>query len=143
MTLNERGRPRDRRVFLVGVQAGSHPHDTRSGMTTKKAQRAGTGTSESTRGRHVSFEVLHSGSRVARAAIPGFAVLGAHATWVRRELSRYVPDSKVEREEFLFSLGGLDSSDPTTDRFLNWTTPPLGVAGGSSGKKSGRTTSTA
>jgi len=75
----------------------------------------------------ISLKVLHNGRPLAHAAIPGFAVLSAHVTWVRRDTTRFPPGSKVEAEELLFRVGGLDSNDLKQERHVSWATPPLAV----------------
>lgn len=73
---------------------------------------------------NVRFEVFHNGHRVARAGIPGSAVLAAALTWVRRDPDRQHPAANgVYRHELFFRLGGLDSNDPERERHVRWPAP--------------------
>ena len=50
----------------------------------------------------ISFELSRNGKRLAMAGVPGFAVVSAIFTWVRRQ-SRFNP--KKRDEELSFDLG--------------------------------------
>lgn len=73
---------------------------------------------------NVRFEVFHNGRRLARAGIPGFAVLTAALTWVRRNPDRRHYAAKgVEPHELYLHVGGLDSNDPERERHVRWALP--------------------
>jgi hypothetical protein len=75
----------------------------------------------------VRLEVFHNGRRIARAGIPGYAVLSTTVTWVRRDTLRWPPGTKVKAEDLRFHVGGLDSNDPSWSRHVEWATPPLNL----------------
>jgi hypothetical protein len=77
---------------------------------------------------NVRFEVFHNGRRLARAGIPGFAVLTAALTWVRRSPDRRHHAAKgVEPHELYLHVGGLDSNDPERERHVRWAVPLIRV----------------
>ncbi len=65
----------------------------------------------------ICFELSRNGKRMATAGRPGFAVLSAIFTWVRRR-SRRKPGAA--EEELNFSLGGLDSNDELNGYHVQW-----------------------
>lgn len=73
----------------------------------------------------VRFEVFHNGQRIARAGVPGHAVLSTCVTWVRRDVRRAQPGADVRADELYFHVGGLDSNDPAWSRHVDWSTPSL------------------
>lgn len=75
---------------------------------------------------NVRFEVFHNGRRVARAGIPGFAVLTAALTWVRRNPDRRHYAAKgFEPHELYLHIGGMNSNDPERERHVRWAVPLL------------------
>ena len=70
----------------------------------------------------ICFEMYVNGKRVARAGIPGFAVLSSILTWVNRRR-----DSRDS--ELTLSLGGLDSNGPPWEQgtHVRWAVPEVTV----------------
>lgn len=75
----------------------------------------------------VRFDVFHNGSRVARAGMPGTAVVSVTLHWVRRDQERFPRGGSVPLEELGFHVGALDSNDPAWSRSVRWKTPALEV----------------
>jgi hypothetical protein len=65
----------------------------------------------------ICFSLEVNGRRLALAGIPGFAVLSAGLTWVRRKPRG---STKLPDEELDVSLSGLDSNSETDDGSHLW-----------------------
>ncbi len=72
----------------------------------------------------ICFELERNGERVARAGIPGHAVLSATFTWVRSRRG-VKPPARV-RKELTFGLSGLDSNVPPGEH-VGWAGGPMEV----------------
>jgi len=75
----------------------------------------------------VRFEVFHNGARLARAGMPGAAVVSVTLHWVRRKQERLPKGGNIPLEELGFVVGALDSNDPAWSRIVRWKTPTLRV----------------
>jgi len=75
----------------------------------------------------VRFEVFHNGARLARAGMPGAAVVSVTLHWVRRKQERLPKGGNIPLEELGFVVGALDSNDPAWSRIVRWKTPTLKV----------------
>ena len=76
---------------------------------------------------NIRFQLEINGESVCIAGVDGFGVLSAIVTWVKRDPSRFnpetLPHSSIEQfgsEETSIELGGLDSNLQTDVRPLAW-----------------------